>query len=169
MRTSDSRHPPHRSARHGRRPARETRRNRKSNRTMQTSPQPSARNRTAENIEGGAVGNTPQKYVVSIEPLSLNSCYRGRRFITPEYKAWREETLWKLKGHPTFVEKTGYELHIIFYRKTLWNWDCSNCVKTFEDSLVKAGIIPDDSYIVKLTIEKRKGDPRIEYTINPST
>lgn len=105
--------------------------------------------------------------VVQIDPLSLNNCFRGRRFMTPEYKAWREEVMLKLAAHPKFTEKRPYRLSICFYRKRMFTYDLSNLIKTFEDALVKAAIIPDDAYITELSVSKHKGEGSIEYQVEP--
>jgi len=34
--------------------------------------------------------------MISIAPLSINRCYQGRRFKTPEYKVYEQELLLKL-------------------------------------------------------------------------
>ena len=33
---------------------------------------------------------------INIKPISVNTCWRGRRFKTPEYKVYEEELLYKL-------------------------------------------------------------------------
>lgn len=95
-------------------------------------------------------------------PISINQCWKGRRFKTAEYKAWRETVGWLMHGHPKMPrtpQKPFYELHLVFYKKSLITYDSGNNIKAVEDALVDVGIIDDDRYILRHTIEKKIGDP----------
>ena len=81
--------------------------------------------------------------------------------MTSEYMACREEVVILLRGYEK-LPKGAYELVITFTKPHLWTWDLSNCIKTIEDAMVKAGIIHDDRYVARIVVEKKKGEPSIE-------
>jgi len=65
--------------------------------------------------------------------------------------------------------KYPVKLHCFFYRKTKQKFDYSNMVESIQDTLVKAGILEDDSYrhvvpvVDGMAIDKEH--PRTEITI----
>lgn len=104
--------------------------------------------------------------ILLIKPFSINKAWAGRRFKTPEYKAWREEALLHLRGHP-YAPSGEIEVHIKFYLKRMTS-DVDNCIKPFLDALTDSQRIKDDRYIMKLTVEKIKTntkdeEERVEY------
>jgi len=101
---------------------------------------------------------------LSMKPLSINKCWAGRRFKTPDYKAWREEAEARLREHPRAPDGQ-VEVHIKFYFKNSRS-DIDNCIKPFLDALTDANRIEDDRHVVKLVVEKiMDKDERIEYEI----
>lgn len=98
----------------------------------------------------------PKKLV--IKPMSINSAFQGRRFKTKEYNNYEEELLWMLKIEG--LEKVegfvsvAYNFYLIHYLKT----DVGNLEKPLSDIIVKAGLIDDDRFIKKITMEKFKSD-----------
>jgi len=101
--------------------------------------------------------------ILNIKPFSTNDMWQGRRFMTNEYKQWREEVLLLLKNHPKNLDPP-YKLTATFHS----NYDLSNNIKSIEDAIVKAGIIKDDRYIVEMHIKKAKakrGEEFIDFMI----
>ena len=102
-----------------------------------------------------------------IKPFSINRAWIGRRWKTPDYKAWREEAVMHLRAHP-YAPSGEIEVHLKFYFKRMSN-DIDNPLKTILDALVDAQRIKDDRYIMKLVVEKVKTqkneEERIEYKI----
>lgn len=91
---------------------------------------------------------------INISPISINKCFQGRRFKTPDYKAWREEFGYKLRTdlrgmQPKFVT-------IEFGIKNFKMSDVDNLTKSVLDALTENGVITDDRFIEKLHLEKKK-------------
>ena len=55
------------------------------------------------------------KSKIEIRPLSVNACWQGRRFKTPEYKAYEEEMLLRLPKEKMI--KGNVEVYIVFFFK----------------------------------------------------
>lgn len=89
---------------------------------------------------------------VSIKPLSVNKAWQGRKFKTKDYKEYEKEFL-KLLGNNKcindFVE-INYNIYIKNYKMS----DVGNFEKPLSDIIVKSGIIKDDRFIKKITMEK---------------
>lgn len=87
---------------------------------------------------------------IIIKPLSLNKAYRGRRFTTPELKAYKEAIAYlapKIKV-PEGKLKVKYEFGV-----SNKNIDADNHIKAFQDALAeKYGF--NDNCIYKLEVEK---------------
>lgn len=94
------------------------------------------------------------KITLEIKPLTVNKAWQGRRFKTDDYKDYEYEMLWLLKG----LEKTtGFvQVNYKFYLKYFSTSDVGNFEKPLTDILVKAGLIDDDKFITKITMEKFK-------------
>ena len=91
---------------------------------------------------------------VTHEPISINKCWQGKRFKTPEYKTWREFMQWKIK---TPEQVKGYcEIEIVVNIKNYKMADVDNFCKPILDSLVDAGAIEDDRKVVSLKITKKQ-------------
>ncbi|NCD07200.1 MAG: RusA family crossover junction endodeoxyribonuclease [Spirochaetia bacterium] len=96
------------------------------------------------------------KKKILIKPLSVNKVWQGRRFKTKDYKEYEENVLNLLKG----VKKVNGFIEVIyrFYIKNFSMSDVGNFEKPLSDIIVKSGIISDDKYILKMTLEKFKSD-----------
>lgn len=72
--------------------------------------------------------------IVNIKPLTVNQCWQGKRFKTPEYKAYEKELLFKLKKMQIPKGKLS-----IFIQAGLSNSnaDIDNIAKPFIDILQK--------------------------------
>ncbi|MCK5236103.1 MAG: RusA family crossover junction endodeoxyribonuclease [Deltaproteobacteria bacterium] len=101
---------------------------------------------------------------INIKPLSVNACYRGRRFKTPAYKQYEKDVLIQLKAMS--VPEGELELHIQagFSNKGA---DLDNIAKVFIDILqVKYNF--NDSRIYHISLYKRivpKGDEYISFDL----
>ncbi len=101
---------------------------------------------------------------LQIKPLSVNKCWQGKRFKTPEYKNYEKELMYRL---PAFkLPPPPFHLIIEFgFSSKLSDWD--NPVKPFQDILQKRYKF-DDRDIFKATIEKeivKKGNEFINFKI----
>ena len=98
---------------------------------------------------------------VDIKPLSVNQAWQGRRFKTPEYKAFERAVLLLLK--PCKIPEGELEIQLQFGCA----FDFDNPVKPFIDCLQKKYGF-NDSRIKKATIEVvavEKGKEFIEFEI----
>ena len=93
-------------------------------------------------------------------PISLNSIYnnvKGRgRVKTKEYTQWINAVLWELKAQnrSNMPAVTGYFGIDISFCRSMTRADIDNLCKPIIDCLVKAGIVPDDRKLERLSIEK---------------
>lgn len=101
---------------------------------------------------------------IDIKPLSVNQCWRGRRFKTDKYKAYEIEVAYKLKHLK--LPKAPYFISYVFgFSNSLSDLD--NPIKPFQDILQKYYGF-DDRDIHKMTVEKvkvKKGKEFIEFEI----
>lgn len=106
--------------------------------------------------------------VLKFKPLTVNKCWRGRRFKTPEYQNYEYALLTLIKMQKP-VKVSGFvEVHYKFYIKEFGKSDVGNLEKPLTDIIVKAGMIDDDRFIIKMTLEKFKSDnDQIEIYVNP--
>tara|TARA_Y100000310_G_scaffold93089_1_gene90668 strand:- start:1521 stop:1907 length:387 start_codon:yes stop_codon:yes gene_type:complete len=109
------------------------------------------------------------KIKINIKPLTVNAVYVGRRYKTADYRAYREDVGWQLKG----IEKIpGFvEINYKFYVRYWWGRDVDNMIKPIQDILVKNNIIDDDINVIKVIAEKiaipKEQDDFMEIEINP--
>jgi len=102
---------------------------------------------------------------IEIKPLSVNQCWQGKRFKTPNYKKFEKEVLLLL---PNNYKVPLGDLKITLkwgFSSKLSDWD--NPIKPFQDILQKKYDF-NDSRIFKATVEKeivKKGDEYIEFNI----
>lgn len=96
------------------------------------------------------------KIKLDIKPLSINSCWQGRRYKTKEAKVY-DRTL-QLLLPKSKIEAQFYIVKYIFYLKSILMADLDNFIKIIQDNIVKKGIIKDDRYIVKIEAQKIKSD-----------
>ena len=104
--------------------------------------------------------------IIHIKPLSVNECYRGRRFKTDKYKAYERELMYKLKPIKMPVGKLSVSIIFGFSSKLS---DIDNGVKNFVDVLQKFHKF-NDRDIYEMTLKKvdvPKGKEFIEYDIRP--
>lgn len=91
---------------------------------------------------------------LKIKPLSVNKCWQGRRFKTPDYKSYETELVFLIKMRK--LEKVcGFvTIDYHFYLKNFKMSDAGNFEKPLTDIIVKSGLIDDDRFIKKMTLEK---------------
>lgn len=101
---------------------------------------------------------------ILIKPLSVNTCFQGRRFKTKKYKSYEKELMLKLK--PLEIPEKPYEINIEYGFSSKLS-DIDNPCKPFLDVLQKKyGINDRDVY--KLTQQKnivKKGQEYIKFEI----
>ena len=103
---------------------------------------------------------------IRIKPLSVNKCWQGRRFKTPEYKAYERTILLML---PNLDVPKNIKLELIIkvgYSSNLA--DVDNMAKPFIDILQKKYSF-NDNQIFKLVIIKeivKKGNEYINFNIS---
>jgi Holliday junction resolvase RusA-like endonuclease len=91
---------------------------------------------------------------IEIKPISINTCWQGRRFMTPAYKQWITDMLFLLPKWKTITGNT--RIIITLNLKSTVRGDIDNFLKPIIDCLVKKGLIEDDRYIQRLNVVKRK-------------
>lgn len=101
---------------------------------------------------------------LAIKPLSVNECWRGRRFKTPKYEAYEREVLYMLKKEVIPQGRLFLRLMVGVSSK---NADVDNVIKPFLDILQKKHGF-DDKKVYLLEVEKEdvpKGKEFIQYQI----
>jgi Holliday junction resolvase RusA-like endonuclease len=103
---------------------------------------------------------------IQIVPLSVNKCYRGRRFATKELLAYKTELAYRLPKMT--IPKGKLSVRYIFGVSSK-RADADNLVKCLQDSLAKKYGF-DDRMIYEITVEKvdvPKGKEYVAFEINP--
>ncbi len=96
---------------------------------------------------------------VNIKPLSVNECWRGRRFKTDKYSIYERNVLMLLKPMKTPIDKIYLKVKIGLSSK---NADIDNVLKPFIDILqIKYSF--NDKNIFKITIEKEIVKKKAEF------
>jgi Holliday junction resolvase RusA-like endonuclease len=105
---------------------------------------------------------------ISVKPLSVNECWKGKRFKTPAYTSYEKEVLYLLKSGK--VPPAPFELHICFgVSNVLSDWD--NPVKPFQDILQKKYGFNDKS-VMRAVVQKdvvKKGKEYISFELKTLT
>ena len=106
-------------------------------------------------------------YKVKVKPLSVNKCWRGRRFKTSDYTDYETELLWSLpKSAIKVYDKMTLKITFGFSSKLA---DIDNPLKPLIDILQKQYNF-NDKQIFRMEVEKkivRKGGEYIEFNIKP--
>jgi len=90
--------------------------------------------------------------IIKIKPISINKCWQGRRYKTPEYTNWR--IAFGLLASNS-VRFSGYiEINLKFYIHNYKMADVDNFIKPTLDALVDKNIIDDDRFIKRIISEK---------------
>ncbi len=101
---------------------------------------------------------------VNLKPLSVNECWKGRRFKTDSYKAYQMHLLYILPALK--LPEAPYEINIMFgFSSRASDWD--NPIKPLQDILQKKYGF-DDKLIFRAVVEKEivpKGKEYFEFEI----
>ena len=102
--------------------------------------------------------------IIHIKPISVNECWKGRRFKTDKYKSYERELLYKLKNIDI---PEGKLCLTVTWGLSSKNADWDNPIKPFQDILqLKYGF--NDRWIYRGIIEKvdvKKGEEFIIFKI----
>lgn len=90
---------------------------------------------------------------LNVKPLPVSQAFQGRWFKTSLYKNFETEVYHLL---PKVSIKGKVEINYEFHLKFAATTDYDNLIKPLQDILVMKGIIEDDRFIYKATIEKFK-------------
>lgn len=103
---------------------------------------------------------------ISISPLSVNKCWRGRRFKTPDYSSYEREVSYLLPKLKIPTGKLFVQLTFGFSSKRA---DLDNPVKPFLDILQKKyGFNDCQIYILDVAKEDvAKGREFVQFEISP--
>jgi len=104
------------------------------------------------------------KVLLNIKPLSINECWRGRRFKTDKYKSYERHILLLLK--PLKLPSAPYKINYVFGFSSSLS-DIDNPLKAFQDILCKKYGF-DDRSIFEINIKKvivKKGEEFINFEI----
>lgn len=96
------------------------------------------------------------KQTIDISPISVNMCYRGRRFATKEFKEWQKMGLLLMGKKETIVGDVS--VHIDFFVKHPKMKDLDNLIKSAIDLTVKKKWIKDDRQIQYLSVCKKQSN-----------
>lgn len=105
-------------------------------------------------------------YTLQIKPLSVNECFKGRRFRTTKYDVFIKNMLLILPSVLTIPDETNIKLAIEFGFSSKAS-DIDNCCKSFIDCLVKKYKV-DDRFIYEMHVFKnivKKGEEYIKFKI----
>lgn len=105
-------------------------------------------------------------YTIQIKPLSVNECFKGRRFRTTKYDIFIRNMLSLLPLKLDIPDETNIKLAIEFGFSSKAS-DIDNCCKSFIDCLVKKYKV-DDRFIYEMHVFKsivKKGEEYIKFKI----
>ena len=94
------------------------------------------------------------KFTLSLKPLSLNHCYRGRRFDTPEKKRYDRALQLLIPRVRSKIKGPYYRVIFRFFLKRWLAGDLDNLCKVLLDNIVDAGIISNDRRVVEIMLQK---------------
>ena len=102
---------------------------------------------------------------INIKPISVNDCWQGRRFKTPEYKQFERDCLLLLPKKN--IPKDCRLFVWLEFGLSNSNNDCDNNIKPILDILQKKYTF-NDNRIYRLIVDKKivkKGNEYIEFEI----
>jgi len=77
-----------------------------------------------------------QETTIFVKPLSVNMCWQGRRYKTPNYKAYEKKVL-ELLPEDLYLPKNGKLVVYITFGFSSKMSDYDNAIKPFQDILQK--------------------------------
>ena len=102
-------------------------------------------------------------YKINIKPISVNECFKGRRFKTAKYDLFIKNMLLLLPKTIDIPDETNIKLAIEFGFSSKAS-DIDNCCKAFIDTLVKKYGV-DDRFIYELHVFKKIVKKSEEYIL----
>jgi Holliday junction resolvase RusA-like endonuclease len=98
------------------------------------------------------------KIRIEIKAISVNKAWTGRKFMSPEYKIWREKFGYMCKNYkkPNIQLGAMITISLNVYIKTYAQSDVDNFAKGILDGLQEMGMIENDKKVKKIIIEKHK-------------
>jgi len=105
-------------------------------------------------------------YTLQIKPLSVNECFKGKRYRTTKYDIFIRNCLLMLPKTILIPDKKNIKLAIEFGFSSKAS-DIDNCCKSFIDCLVKKYKV-DDRFIYEMHVFKviaKKGEEYIKFKI----
>ena len=94
------------------------------------------------------------KKTIYLKPISINICWQGRRFRTPEYKKWQEAMHYLLLPKQKDLVRGNVSVFIDLYMPHPNKCDTDNFLKPILDSLTTSRIIEDDRRVYHLEANK---------------
>ena len=105
------------------------------------------------------------KITLETKLLSVNRCWQGRRFKTPDYVSYEREILYMLPKPETTI-KGNVRVQFSFFLKNNKKSDVDNLIKPLLDILTKKGYFEDDRQITELLAYKfREKNDRVNIEI----
>lgn len=92
------------------------------------------------------------KIFLDLKALSLNNCYRGRRFSTAAKKQY--DRTFQILLPKAVMDGPYYRVVIRFYLKRCFSGDLDNLAKGVLDNLVVRGIVSEDRNVVDIRLLK---------------
>lgn len=104
--------------------------------------------------------------IKKIKPLSVNECWRGRRFKTPDYDAYESLLFYLLPKEYKIPTSKKLEVHYIFGLSSKGS-DYDNLIKPFQDILSKRYKLNDNRIYRAVTekVDVKKGLEFISFEI----
>jgi Holliday junction resolvase RusA-like endonuclease len=109
-------------------------------------------------MEAGGMSEQPAVVINFPRPTSANRMFsrqvtrRGRRDLTPEYKAWRDEAGWLVKMQIVGLETITSRFNVVIEVPRTSRTDIDNNVKPILDLAQNMGIISNDRNCAAITI-----------------
>ena len=91
---------------------------------------------------------------IETKPLSVNECWRGRRFKTKKYEAYEKE-ICALLPRKNSIEG-DMEISYVFFLQHPYKADLDNFIKPLNDILQKRGYFKNDNRIMRIEASKIK-------------
>ena len=92
------------------------------------------------------------KATIPLKPLSLNNCYRGRRFSTRQKKQYDRDL--QILLPKVRVDGPLYTVTFRFFLQRPFAGDLDNLCKNLLDNIVDRGIITSDKKVVEIHLYK---------------
>lgn len=102
-------------------------------------------------------------FEINQKPISVNRMRRGRTFLTPEYKNFKETARMEIWAKMVSLrikmcEDEEMSVSIVFEATKPKIFDIDGGLKAVLDACTEAGLWKDDRYITKLLVTKVKSD-----------